>query len=274
MKIDYLVTIDNIKLKDFILEMGVSRAFARRVKLYGKMYINDVEAKNFYIVHLGDKVTLEYDEKLNEEINVNLEELDICYEDSHIMVVNKRAHLASQPTRTHQYDNLISLIKAYFIKNNITSNIHLVNRLDYSTSGLVIVAKDGYTHNLLSKIDIEKKYYAIVKGHLEKKEDLVNIKIGRVEEHNIKRWVMEDGKESKTLYKVIGEKDGNDLVDVKLLTGRTHQIRVTFSYLSHPIIGDKIYGDGGDDLMLHCYYLCFNNPYQEGKIEVKREPNW
>ncbi len=278
MKIDYLVDTNEMMLKDFILLKGVSRSFARRVKLYGKMYINGIDAKNFYLVKKGDLVTLEYSEAMNDEIVTVEADLDILYEDNHIMVINKERGIASQPTRSHQSDNIISLVKAYFIKKGINSNIHLVNRLDFSTSGLLIVAKDGFTHNELSKIEIERKYLALVEGHLEKKEDLINLKIGRIEEGNIRRWVMDSGKEAITSYKVLKEfhsKEYSDasLVDIKLYTGRTHQIRVTFSYLGHPVIGDKLYGKG-DDLMLHCYYLKFKDPYSDNYIEVEKKPNW
>lgn len=273
MKIEFVSKLDTMMLKDFILEMGVSRAFARRVKLYGKMYINDVLSKNYFLVKKGDRVTLEYDEAQNEAINVVKEELDICYEDEHLLVLNKPKNLASQPSRLHQFDNIISFVKAYFIEKGINTNIHLVNRLDYSTSGLLIIAKDGYTHHALSKVEIKRKYLAVVKGHLDKKEDEVRLKIDRVEAHNIKRWVMETGKEAITIYKVLKEYSDSSLVDVELKTGRTHQIRVTFSYLNHPVLGDKLYGEG-EDLMLHCYYLKFKDPYSNSYIEVKKAPNW
>ena len=260
-------------LKEFILSVGVSRAFARRVKLYGKMYINDVEAKNYYMVNKGDKVTLEYDEKINEEINAIDNEIEILHEDNHLLVVNKPRNLASQPSRLHQFDNMISYVKSYFLKKGIDTNIHLVNRLDYSTSGLLIIAKDGYTHHEMSKVDIERKYLAVVEGHLDKKTSEVKVKIDRLEPHNIKRWVMESGKEAITLYKVIKEFSDSSLLDIEIKTGRTHQIRVTFSYLNHPVLGDKLYGNG-EDLMLHCYYLKFKDPFSEQVIEVKKLPNW
>lgn len=273
MRIEYVSDQEEMMLKDFILLKGVSKALARKIKLYGKMYINNEESKNYFLVKKGDLVTLEYDEVLNEEILVNSESLDIQYEDEHILVVNKRKDLASQPSRLHQFDNLISLVKAYYLEKGIKTNIHLVNRLDYSTSGLVIVAKDGFTHHALSSTHIIKKYYALVSGHLEKKSDEINLKIGRVVEHNIKRWVMEDGKESITKYKVIKEFDDSSLLEIELVTGRTHQIRVSFAYLNHSLIGDKLYGEGSD-LKLCCYYLKFKNPFNDSFVEVEIKPDW
>lgn len=273
MKLEYIVDQDEMMLKDFIILKGISKSLARKIKLYGRMYINGEESKNYFLVKKGDKVTLEYNEVLNSDILVNNEELDIRYEDDHILIVNKRKNLATQPSRLHQFDNLISLVKSYFIKQGINTNIHLVNRLDYSTSGLVIIAKDGYTHNELSKIDITKKYYALVSGHLDKTSDTINLKIGRVVEHNIKRWVMENGKESITKYNVIKEYDDYSLVDIELLTGRTHQIRVSFAYLLHPLLGDKLYGEG-EDLKLCCYYIKFINPFDNKTIEISIKPNW
>ena len=275
MKLEYIVTGEEKMLKEFILEMGISRALARKIKLYGEMYINDEVAKNYFLVKENDKVTLIYNETLNEEINEVKSDIEILYEDEYLMVVFKESNLASQPSHRHQEDNLISHVKSYFIKNGITSNIHLVNRLDFSTSGILIIAKDGYTHYELTKNnDIIRKYLAIVEGILSKKEDRIIVKIERVEEGNIKRMVREDGKIAITNYKVIKEYQNESLIELDLETGRTHQIRVTMAHLNHPLIGDKLYGTEKDDLMLHCYYLKFYHPFLKKDIEVKKLPNW
>lgn len=275
MKLEYIVTGEERMLKEFILEMGISRALARKIKLYGEMYINDEIAKNYFLVKESDKVTLIYNETMNEEINEVKKDIEILYEDEYLMVVFKENNLASQPSHRHQEDNLISHVKSYFIKKGITSNIHLVNRLDFSTSGILIVAKDGYTHYELTKNnDIVRKYLAVVKGILDKKEDRVIVKIERECEGSIKRMVREDGKLAITNYKVIKEFEDESLVELDLETGRTHQIRVTMSYLNHPLIGDKLYGTEKDDLMLYCYYLKFYHPFKKEFIEIKKLPNW
>ena len=275
MKLEYIVSSEEKMLKEFILEVGVSRALARKIKLYGKMYINDEEAKNYFLVKPQDKVTLIYEEKMNEDISVVSHEFNILYEDEYLMVVEKEANLASQPSHRHQEDNLISYVKDYFLKKGITSNIHLVNRLDFSTSGILIIAKDGYVHHELTKENnIVRKYLSIVSGILEKKEDKVILKIERESPISIKRCVCEDGKIAITNYKVIKEYQNESLIELDLETGRTHQIRVTMSYLGNPVIGDKLYGEELDNLMLHCYYLKFYHPFLKEYLEIKKLPNW
>ncbi len=270
MKLEYTVTTEEKMLKEFILEMGISQNLAKKIKLYGKMYINDIEAKNYYLVKPNDKVTLIYDEKPNEMIKSIAHNLDILYEDEHLMVINKEKNLASQPSRRHQEDNLISYVKEYFASKGINSNIHLVNRLDFSTSGLLIIAKDGYTHYELTKNNnIIRKYLAIVEGCLLPLDGRIEIGIAREEAPSIKRYVSEKGVKAITNYKVIKHFENDTLVELKLETGRTHQIRLTMSYLNHPVKGDKLYGNGLDELYLHSYYLKFYHPFLKKWQEFK-----
>ena len=284
MKLDYKVEKESI-LKDYLLEIGLSRRFCRRVKLYGKIYLNGKETKNFVNVFPGDIITLEYEEEENEEILSKEANLDIRYEDEHILVINKPEGLTSQPSRLHYEDNVISYVKSYLQKNNISTNVHVVTRLDFQTSGLMIIAKDGHTHYLLTKDNIiEKRYKAIVSGILIEKQGLIDLPIARKDEISILREINISGKKAVTEYKVLKEIKNKSLVEVKLHTGRTHQIRVHFSALGHPLIGDKLYGKEEKRLMLHCYYLRFKNPYYNNSdnnslhklefIEIKCEPDF
>ena len=138
----------------------------------------------------------------------------------------------------------------------------------------MIVAKSNVCQSELAKIDINKKYLAKVSGILDKKEGLIDLPIARKEAPSILRYVSKDGKEAKTIYKVLKEENNESLVELTLLTGRCHQIRVHLSYMNHPIIGDKLYGCGGDMLYLHAYYLSFVHPFTGRTIEIKNYPNW
>lgn len=279
MKIDYIVTHDGI-LKEYLKELGLSRRFMKKVKLYGKMYINDNEVKNYFPIKEGDKITLEYYEEENDNIVSKNKALNICYEDEHILIINKQESLAVQPSRKHYEENVVSYVKGYFKDQNILSNVHIVNRLDYATSGLMIVAKDGFTHHALTKEKIiTRKYYAVVQGILISKEGTINLPIKRESEDsfgNIRRMVSPDGKEAITHYKVLKESNEKNisLVDIKLDTGRTHQIRVHFNALGHPLVGDKIYGEESDRLYLHCYHLSFINPYNLKEIVIEEKPDF
>ena len=273
MKTNYIVTHDAI-LKEYLLEIRLSRHFCKKVKLYGKMYVNDIEVKNYVSVKTKDIITLELDEELNQNVVLmDSIKLDIKYEDEYLLIINKPSDLATLPTKKHFTDNVISLVKNYYLNKNINSNIHIVNRLDYSTSGLMVIAKDGLTHFKLSPIDkkvITRKYVALVDGIIPEKKGEIGLPIARIE-GSIKREVNSDGKYAKTLYKVIKEVNGKTLVDVELVTGRTHQIRVHFSHLGFPLVGDKLYNDNynnEDRLCLHCYYVSFVHPYTNNIIEI------
>ena len=273
MKIKYIVDQDNIKLKDFLKEKGLSRNILKRVRLDDIAYVNGNLVKNYYEVKKGDIIEIDYKESLNEDFKINDIPLDILYEDEYLLIVNKPSELAIQPSRRHQEDNLISSVKKYYLENNIDSNIHIVTRLDFSTSGIVLIAKNGYIHNLLNDAKFTKIYLCKVHGKFEKLEGEYTDPIRRIEDINIKRWVFDDGKKAKTLYKVL-ENGDISLVEVRLLTGRTHQIRVHFAYHNHPLLGDKLYGLADGALMLHCYKLEFVHPISGETIKIECKPSW
>ena len=273
MKIKYVVDQDNIKLKDYLKLQGVSRNLLKRVRLEDIAYVNGNLVKNYYVVNSGDVIEIEYNEKLNEDFKTNDIPLDILYEDDYLLIVNKQSNLAIQPSKRHQEDNLISSVKKYYLEKGIESNIHIVTRLDYSTSGIVLIAKNGYIHNLLNDAEFEKLYLCKVHNSFENLDGEYTDPIRRVEEINIKRWVFSDGKYAHTCYKVLENGDVS-IVEARLLTGRTHQIRVHFAYHNHSLLGDKLYGNGDGDLMLHCYKLAFVHPITSENIEIKCYPKW
>ena len=262
-------------VKEYMQELNLSKRFCKKVKLYGKILINDVEAKNYYPLKVGDKLALQYDESENDEIVSKDYPIDIQYEDENILVINKPDNLASQPSHKHFEHNVVSYVKKYFEKNNIKSNVHVVNRLDYQTSGLMVIAKNGFTHHELTKDKvITRKYYCIVDGILEKKEGKIIKGIKREEEGSIKRIASDDGQIAITNYKVISERKNRSLIDVCLETGRTHQIRVHFNFLGHPLIGDKLYGVSDERLFLHCYNLSFVHPFTKEEINIINKPSF
>ena len=279
MKLEYICEKDML-LKEYLVYLGLSRRFCKRVKLYGKMMINGNISLNFYPVHIGDKITLEYDEETNSDILVQKEPLDIVYEDEHILIVNKKYNLATQPSRKHFNNNLVSIVKGYFEEKGINANVHVVNRLDYATSGLMVIAKDGFTHFALTKEKIiNRYYYAKVEGIMDKKEGVINLPIKRSSAESIKREVNPSGKVAITNYEVVSvdTEKNESIVKIKLDTGRTHQIRVHFAYLGHPLIGDALYNphyNDEDRLYLHSYKLEFINPYSKEMISIEKKPDF
>lgn len=194
--------------------------------------------------------------------------LDVVYEDEYLLIVNKEKNIDVEPTKLNNESSLSNMVTYYFKINNIKSKIHLVNRLDKLTTGLVIIAKNQYIHNLMQNVKIDKRYLALVKGKNNKK-GTIKVKIDRVV-GSIKREVNNTGKLSITKYKLVKYDNDNSLIDIKLLTGRTHQIRVSFAYINHPLVGDPLYGtDTKENMYLKAYYLSFIHPIHKKKIKVK-----
>lgn len=274
MILKYVIEEDNILVKEYLEKIGLSRNLRKKVRLHDIIYINGEKAKNYFPLRKGDILELCFHENMNEEIIQNDMPLDIQYEDEYLMIINKPRAISSQPSRKHIFDNIVSVVKNYFVAKGINSNIHLVNRLDYQTSGLMIIAKDGVTHFAFSKVKIEKKYLCEIEGHIEPEQGVIDLPIDRYDAPSIKRYVSDTGKPSQTVYKVIKKMENKDLVEVLLETGRTHQIRVHFSYLNHPLIGDELYGKKEDYLRLHCFSLMFKHPWTNEKIEVVNYPKW
>ncbi len=274
MKLEYTVDRECL-VKEYMQHLNLSKRFCKKVKLYGKILINGVVSKNYFPLKIGDILVLEYNEEENQDIVSSEYELDIVYEDEDLLVINKPISLASQPSHKHFEHNVVSYVKNYFKKNNINSNVHVVNRLDYQTSGLMVISKNGFMHHELTKEKIiTRKYYCIIEGTLEEKEGTIIKGIAREYEGSIKRIATDDGQLAITHYKVLLEKNSKSLVDVLLETGRTHQIRVHFSHLNHPIIGDKLYGKEDERLFLHCYSLSFIHPKTKEKIDLVKVPEF
>lgn len=277
MKLTYIIDCDNIMVKEYLEKKDFSRRYRKKIKLYGQMIVNGQQVKNHHILHTNDILELILDEKLNQEIvPLNLE-LDIIYEDEYLLIVNKPNNLASQPSIKHFEDNLISAIKNHYLINNITSNIHLVNRLDYATSGLMMIAKDGVIHQKMQG-NVEREYYAKVHGIFTEKKGTVNIGIRRISDDGILRECSTSGSASITHYEVIKEDVMNNYSIVKCVldTGRTHQIRLHMKYLNHPIFGDKLYGIADDEniLYLHSTNISFTHPITNEYMSFNKIPQW
>ncbi len=203
----------------------------------------------------GDVITiiLGYDEN-NSNIIPTKMNLDILYEDNWMLVVNKPSGIAVHPSILHYSNSLSNGIRYYFDQINLHKKMRPVNRLDLHTSGIIVFAKCSYIHEQLSMQmqagTFIKYYYAMVHGFLENSQGVIDLPISRKANSIIERCVdLEHGQKSITEYTVINYlKDKNcTLVKCKLLTGRTHQIRVHFSNIGHPLVGDSLYGNDLSD---------------------------
>ena len=183
------------------------------------------------------------------------------------------------PTRSHPTGTLANGVLHHFRSKGENCIVRLVSRLDRDTSGLIIIAKNQYSHMFLAK-EMErntliKGYTAVVWGNLKEKEGTINEPIYRPTDDSIKRVVDPRGQESITHYEVIESLKEADVVRLRLETGRTHQIRVHLSYLGNPIIGDTLYGRDEESLInrqaLHASHLSFLHPRTKERINLSSD---
>lgn len=193
--------------------------------------------------------------------------LSIIYEDKDVLILNKPAGIATIPSNLHPSGTIANGVIAHYEKHDIPYTFHVVTRLDKDTSGLLLIAKHRYSHSILARSQkaskVNRKYVAIIEGHLADKKGTIHAPIDRKDGSIIERTVSDSGKAAVTHYSVQQESAAHTLVDVLLATGRTHQIRVHFSYTGHPLAGDDLYG-GSTELIsrqaLHCYHIAFQHP--------------
>ena len=264
---------DGVSIRDFLKEeLGLSSRLIRRASIEKNIFVNDEAVRTRKTVHTGDVIKVNLNRQESQDIVPENMDLDIVYEDTEILVVNKPPFIVVHPTKSYQSGTLSNGIIYYFQSTNQNCIVRLVSRLDMNTSGLIIIAKNQFAHMALSKEmqnnNVEKRYLAVVHGHLENEEGTIDAPIYREEEGerpSMKRVVDERGQRSITHYKVVQRLKDADLVECKLETGRTHQIRVHLSYIGNPIFGDTLYGECDDTSLisrqaLHAYSLKFKSP--------------
>lgn len=259
---------ENSTLKEILLDkLNFSVRSLSKMKREKTVLVNGEFKKPSTNILKGDLIEVKIDEDMAnfEPQDLNL---DIIYDDFDIIMVNKPPFMVVHPTKSHFDKTIANGVTDYIIKKDEKVKVRFVNRLDMNTSGLVIVAKNAYAHHVLSKDmsddKVEKTYITVVKGIVENDEGTINQPIYRPTEDSIKRVVDERGQVSVTHYKVLERLKDSTVLEVKLETGRTHQIRVHMNYIGHGIIGDELYGYVDESLInrqaLHAYSLEFMQP--------------
>ena len=267
---------NDTNIKDFLSQHGLTATLIKRVK-YGGVFINGNVVTMRAVVRRGDEVLINLPNDVSEGIPAIDMPLDIIYEDEYMIAVNKPGNMPTHPSKGNSLPTLANGIMAYFKGEHTFRSI---NRLDRDTSGIVLMAKDAFSAAALSasmkKGEFKKKYIAKVAGVLQKKEDIINLPIKREAEGEMKRIVASDGKTAITEYKVIGEYDGYSLVEIILHTGRTHQIRVHFAHIGHPLVGDFLYGERieNESYKLHCFQLSLPHPKTGETIVLNAKCNF
>lgn len=234
-------------LKDFLRsKLQFSRRSIIALKKSGGATINGVVCHMNTILKEDDQVEICFEDTESENIIPEQMQLDIIFEDEHLIVINKSPSMPVHPTRKHITGTLANSLAYYWLKNDKPIKIRPVNRLDKDTSGLVLFAKSAHIQHLLSyyvgREEFKKEYIAIVHGKMLEAEGTIDLPIAREAEMAMKRVVREDGDRAVTHFKTLQVFQEYSVVHITLETGRTHQIRVHMSHMGHPLLGDTLYG--------------------------------
>lgn len=254
---------DGMLLRGFLRRCSVSTDLSRAVKFRGSGFFADgapilanrrVEAGqviSFELPPEGEGVAPQHDIPV-----------DVAYEDAFALVVEKPPHLAVHPTLNYPLDTLANGYAAWALRQGRSPVFRPVNRIDKDTSGLVLAARNTYAAPLLAE-NVQKLYYAIVEGELPLGPGVIDAPIGRRGDSIIGRCVTPEGKPSCTEYTILKVQNGLSLAACVPVTGRTHQIRVHFASIGHPLAGDDLYGGRRDRIgrqALHCAKQTFRVP--------------
>ena len=265
MKINYVID-KKSTIKEFIIER-VSRNFYGYLKELNAIYrLNGEEKKASEELNINDKLEVEYYGIDKQEGLLSFNELEIVYEDSCFIVIDKPAHLLTIPSNSLPSDSVYNRLLAYFGKTDNT--IHIVNRLDKETRGLVLVCKNKLARASLREFD--KVYVAKTTQMLPSLKGKITDLI-RKSDDGIKRVVDPiNGDIAITNYELMDINRGIFTYKINLETGRTHQIRVHFSYYRCPILGDQLYGgEPYEEMQLTCKEINFIHPFDRKKYHFE-----
>jgi len=266
----------------------ISRTSIQRLIEEGNILVNNNQIKASYKVNENDVITVNIPEAKEIELKAEKIDIDIIYEDNDIIVINKPKGLVVHPANGNPDGTLVNAL-IEICKDSLSGiggeiRPGIVHRLDKDTSGILVVAKNDKAHINLSeqikKRQMEKIYIALVRGNVKESQATINMPIGRSNGDRKKMAVTKNGKEAITHFKVLEryEKNNNkySLLEIKIDTGRTHQIRVHLAQIGYPVIGDYIYSNGKNEFgiigqCLHSKSLKFIHPITEKEMYLEAE---
>ena len=266
--------LNNTSIRDIMRkDLGISSGLIKKLKTYDDgIVLNGVRVNTDRVVSLGDELTFVIHDDTSDNIVPADIELKILYEDDDVIALNKPRNLPTHPSQNHYEDTLANGLMNYY--SGLKFTFRAITRLDKDTSGVVLVAKNPYSAQILGNDmknkKIKKEYVAVVNGIPEPSDGRISAPIRREKESVITRCVAQDGKEAVTDYKAEKSFGRYSLVRLNPLTGRTHQLRVHMSYIGTPIYGDDLYGAPQKDeaTRLHCRKLVFIHPASKKEMTV------
>ena len=276
---------ENIRLDSYIVtKEDLSRAMVQKLLEENNILVNGSIKKSSYKVKVGDKIDITINKPKESKIEAQDIPVEIVYEDADIIVVNKPKGLVVHPANGNPDGTLVNAIMN-ICKDSLSGiggekRPGIVHRLDKDTSGLLIIAKNDKAHIQMSEQiknrKVKKIYIALVRGIINENEATINMPIARSKKDRKKMAVDKDGKEAVTHFKVLKRYDKYTLLEIKIDTGRTHQIRVHMSEIGHPVIGDEVYSNGKNEFgvkgqMLHARSLDFEHPITGEKMHLEAE---
>ncbi|MDD2371790.1 MAG: RluA family pseudouridine synthase [Firmicutes bacterium] len=259
---------DGMSIKNFLTHKELSRHYLIKLRNNDKVTVNGKIYKFWNPVSCGDLITINpYLDDVSNVSPVKMD-LDILYEDADYIALNKDFNTVTHPTPGHM-DNTIANGVLYHLQCSGYKSLHPINRLDKTTSGVIIFAKHPIAQHALTLNRPYKEYIALVEGIVEKDHELINLPIAKIDAPSIRRIVTQNGKESRTEYFVLSRSDKYSLLRITLHTGRTHQIRVHLSHIGHPLVGDFLYGEeNAPRLFLHSNIMIFKHFRTNKEVRV------
>ncbi|MBT9155765.1 MAG: Ribosomal large subunit pseudouridine synthase D [Firmicutes bacterium] len=256
-------------------ELGMSRQMLIRLKRSGEVLQNGQPAYLNALAVSGDVLTIVLREEKTPAVDPEDIPLNIAFEDDYLTVVNKPPGLVVHPTKGYMTGTLAHALAFHWQTQGVPCVFRPVHRLDRDTSGLVIIAKNPHVQAVLTSQqhsgEWEKYYLAIVRGEIAATEGSISAPIARVGNGSRARAVAPEGRPALTLWQRLELFSGASLVRVRLLTGRTHQIRVHLAHIGHPVLGDDVYG-GATPLIarqaLHASEIAFTHPATAERVKV------
>ncbi len=266
------------------VDTDITRTSAQRLIEDGNILVNGKNAKVSYKIQENDKISVEIPEPKQIELKAQDIPIEIVYEDSDIIVVNKPKGMVVHPANGNPDGTLVNAIMA-ICKDSLSGiggeiRPGIVHRIDKDTSGLLIVAKNDNSHVKMSEQiknhEVKKTYIALVRGVFKENEATIDMPIGRSTSDRKKMAVNKNGKNAITHIKVLKRFDKYTLLQVNIETGRTHQIRVHLSHIGYPIVGDYTYSNGKNEFdvigqCLHAQKLEFKHPITQKDMCLEAE---